>query len=519
MKRFTISILLTLISIGLTVANIQSAQAEGITVKILEIPMLNVKTDGLPASSNGKVNISFYEPYSVEFSGPEALKHTSCESLILAMKNLRATWTIIGKSEGRDISARNVLYTIALTKTGIKCALSKRVGDWWDTPYAFAPGEQSVPMTISISLDGNKLAENTGVLRNPNFSQPAPQIAGLSRGDVIKGFARFKFTGSVPSGPYLFRPEVKLCPVDTNGRDCGWGYINEKNEGVVIADPLSYGKSATLSVQWSYTNSAGNDATTTSQLIGVSVQQSNDPIPWSVIEPSKKFSFQDSVLLLKAEIYCEQGASIKSDSVTCRSYPKLYSRSNGFFGSKLIAQIKLNVKSIADGCLATNADPLYLITGAGESKSIVFKNLGKPKYFVKLQLSSAIDFSVNRYISNRDGDYLEVGLYDPFNFDYGRGAKCHELVESKVSTIERKVPTGKVNKSSNAYKTMYTAGQNFAKVSRASDSANSQCKSALQTGMIKNNGIPQYLGGQTGLIQSYLQSASGFQGCLDGFGR
>ena len=41
----------------------------------------------------------------------------------------------------------------------------------------------------------------------------------------------------------------------------------------------------------------------------------------------------------------------------------------------------------------------------------------------------------------------------------------------------------------------------------------------LQTGMIKNNGIPQYLGVQTRSIQSYLQSASGFQGCLDGFGR
>ena len=515
MKRFMISFFLTLIAIGLTVPNIQGAQANGITVKILEIPMLNVKADN---SSGGK-SISFLEPYSVEFSGPEALKYSTCESFVLAMKNLRTTWTVIGKSESRDISAGNVLYTIAITKTGIQCALSKRTSTWWDSPHAFVPGEQSVPMTISISLDGNKLAESTGILRNPDFSQPAPQIAGLSRGDVVKGFARFQFAGSVPPGPYQIRPVVKLCPVDTNGRDCGWGYINEKNEGVIIADPLSYGKSATLSVQWSYTNSAGNDASTTSQLIGLSVQQSNDPIPWSVIEPSKKFAYEDFALFLEAQIYCSQDASIKSNSVTCTSYRQIYSRSNGFSDSKLRAQIKLDVKSTADGCPTNKADPLYLITGPGQSKSIVFKNLGKPKHFVKLQLSSAIDFSVNPYISNRDGDYLEVGLHDPVNTGYGKGAKCHEINEPKVSIDLRKVPTGKVDKSSNAYKTMYDVGQNFAKVSRANDSANSQCKSALQTGMIKANGIPQYLGVQTRSIQSYLKSASGFQGCLDGFGR
>lgn len=79
-------------------------------------------------------------------------------------------------------------------------------------------------------------------------------------------------------------------------------------------------------------------------------------------------------------------------------------------------------------------------------------------------------------------------------------------------------PTGKVDKASNAYKTMYTVGQNFAKVSLASDTARSQCLSAMATGMIKNRGIPQYLGMQARQLQSYLSTASGFQGCIDGFG-
>ena len=79
-------------------------------------------------------------------------------------------------------------------------------------------------------------------------------------------------------------------------------------------------------------------------------------------------------------------------------------------------------------------------------------------------------------------------------------------------------PSGKVDKTSNVYKTMFNVGRNFAKVSMANDSASSQCSSALKTGMIRANGIPQYLGVQARALQSYLQTASGYQGCLDGFG-
>jgi len=509
-------LLSTTIAIGLTVPSIQGVQADGITVKILEIPMLNVKEDSLKDWNGNKKSLSFLEPYSVEFSGPEALKYSKCESFVDAMKNLKTTWTIAGKSESRQIYRGNVIYTIAITKTGLQCALSKRVGDVWDSPYVFAPGEQSVPMTISISIDGNKIAESTGVLRNPEYSQPAPEIVGLSRGDVIKGFAIFQFKGIIPSGPYKYPPTVTLCPVDTIGSDCGWGYINEKNEGVIIADPLSYGKSATLSVQWNYNNSAGEDAFTTSKLIGLSVQKSNDPIPWSVIGPSKKFAHEDFTLFLDARIYCDAD-SLKSNFVTCKSEGSmLFSRSNHSSDSKLISQIKLDVKSTADGCLAANADPLYLITG--KPQPVIFKNLGKPKYFVKLQLTSAIDFGVQSYKRNKDdSDSLIVVAQVPGNTNYGEGAKCHEIIPPKEITMP-KVAKGKIDKSSNAYKTMYSVGQNFAKVSTASDTANSQCKSALQTGMIRSNGIPRHLGPQAASIQSYLQTSSGFQGCLDGFG-
>ena len=90
--------------------------------------------------------------------------------------------------------------------------------------------------------------------------------------------------------------------------------------------------------------------------------------------------------------------------------------------------------------------------------------------------------------------------------------------ELDVAPKQIKAPVGKVDKKSNAYKTMYTVGQNFAKVSMASDTAKSQCLSAMATGMIKARGIPQYLGVQARQLQSYLSTPSGFQGCLDGFG-
>ena len=81
------------------------------------------------------------------------------------------------------------------------------------------------------------------------------------------------------------------------------------------------------------------------------------------------------------------------------------------------------------------------------------------------------------------------------------------------------LPKGKVDKKSNAYKFMFNVGRNFAKASLPTDSGIEQCKSAMISGLIKVRGVPQYLGIQAQQIQSYLKTASGFQGCLDGFGK
>ena len=523
MKRFTISILLTLIAIGLTITNIQSAQAEGITVKILEFPMLSVKADN---SSGGK-DISFLEPYSIEFSGPEALKYSTCESLVLAMKNFSSTWTIAGKSESRQISTGNVLYTIAVTKTGIQCALSKRVRDAWDTPYTFAPSEQSVPMTISISLDGKIVAESAGILRNPDFSQPAPLIAGLSRGDVIKGFARFQFSGKQPAGPFTAPPKVTLCPAGaTYGIECGWGYIDANGSGVVIANPTSFGKFATLSATWEYLNSAGNVVATVSSLIGLSVQKNTIPIPWEIVKPLKDIPVGRQIVndrfYLDTNLVCKLNSVPTSGTISCQGTPALVFYDNTYAwptmkDSKIYANVVLVARSTADNCLKQDAGSIKAITGS--VNKYVIKVVGNPIHEYAVGVSSLFPLPPDPYDSESRSEVVaKIGKGPDQNSTYLSGRDCHKIYTPPEPNLP-KVPTGPVNKSSKAYKTMYSVGQNFAKVSRASDSANSQCNSALQTGMIKNNGIPRYLGGQTGLIQSYLQSASGFQGCLDGFGR
>ena len=111
-------------------------------------------------------------------------------------------------------------------------------------------------------------------------------------------------------------------------------------------------------------------------------------------------------------------------------------------------------------------------------------------------------------------DYYTVFVSNIASVDFS-GVSGSSSGSSKSGS--NSVPKGKVNKKSREYKTMFTVGQNFASVSMATDSAMSQCKSAMSTGLIKARGIPQYLGVQARQIQSYLKTPSGFQGCIDGF--
>jgi len=113
-------------------------------------------------------------------------------------------------------------------------------------------------------------------------------------------------------------------------------------------------------------------------------------------------------------------------------------------------------------------------------------------------------------------DYYTAFVSNTVSVDF-TGASSGSSSSSQSSSSS--VPKGKVDKNSNAYKLMRTFGENVALNSLASDTAKTQCLSAKNTGLINVRGIRQYLGVQARQIQSYLKTASGFQGCLDGFGK
>jgi hypothetical protein len=118
---------------------------------------------------------------------------------------------------------------------------------------------------------------------------------------------------------------------------------------------------------------------------------------------------------------------------------------------------------------------------------------------------------------------LFAGIEISAQFD-NRISRCEtvQLEEMPKPTISLKqgMPSGKVDKGSTTYKASFNFGRNFKKVSGANDSAASQCQMAQKYGAIKNYlGRLSSFGAQAEYIKSYLRTASGYQGCLDGFGK
>ncbi len=492
-----------------------SAYADDLSIKILEVPMLKVNTQGLKTGTNGKVDLAFFEPYSVEFNGGAALKVSSCEQLLDAITGLETIWTTAGITNKSSIERSNVLYTIGLTKTGIQCALSRRVRTWWGTDYTFAAGEQSVPMTVSINLAGVKMAEKTGILRNPNFSPPAPSIFGVNRGDTVNGYLKFKLEGKLPEASSKTSPSLGLCPPDVSlSAECGWGYLEADGNAVIVANPNSYGKSVTLIVRWDITNETGNDVFIESKLIGLNVSASDSPIPSQIMAKL-------SQLKIDLDLDCGSSNLSPGAEIKCRIYPKLfYSRPNfGTFETKLKGKLDFRVMTKSDNCelqsskisLLLNQDNIYILRIPKETTSIFTAKFAPANSSWRLSTE-------NIYPGSEPGTVVFGGNPESFGYSAGSGKSCH-IYSNRAARSVPAVPTGKVDKSSNAYKKMFAVGKNFGKVSQANDTARSQCTSALQSGVIRANGIPKYLGSQTTLIQSYLKTSSGFQGCLDGFGR
>jgi hypothetical protein len=187
----------------------------------------------------------------------------------------------------------------------------------------------------------------------------------------------------------------------------------------------------------------------------------------------------------------------------------------GLYENRGIATLYLNlVESQNDGkeiCeLATDIKQWKLVT------SPTYENIN-----TKVDIGNQEDRS--KYIAG-----CELGIRKSFDI----GIKEEESRVKRVKKINESTPTPTeddqtsqspssegVDKTSNAYSTMFKVGKNFSKVSLATDTGQSQCASALNDGIILAQGIPRYLGVQATMIQSLLKTESGWQGCLDGFGQ
>lgn len=195
-------------------------------------------------------------------------------------------------------------------------------------------------------------------------------------------------------------------------------------------------------------------------------------------------------ILITPKVNCFMPSKVESGkkfSVTCKSNQSLQSTPV----SLQYLDSKGNWVSVSKGT-ATGTNPKFTfnLKGAGSQK-------------LRIRSEGLKDF-YTAFSSNS----MSTKFNQPTNTNSGNG----NLGSSGI-------PKGKADKESNAYKYMYNFGRNLAANSLASDSAQSQCLSAKNSGLVKVRGIPQYLGVQATQIQSYLATASGFQGCLDGFGK
>lgn len=179
--------------------------------------------------------------------------------------------------------------------------------------------------------------------------------------------------------------------------------------------------------------------------------------------------------------------------------------------------------NLTTSSIRINGDLTLFAAGLGGSKNL-------PNSMLKVCLNTSCSdvmtdsngyFVVEKEVKGNIFTYTVEGKYDGVavketgNLDIPQMAKPGPV----APTYKPGMPKGKVDKSSEKYKFGFQIGKNFRNVSLASDTAAKQCGSAQATGMIKNNGIPYYLGQSASKVISYLRTASGYKGCLDGFGR
>ena len=148
-------------------------------------------------------------------------------------------------------------------------------------------------------------------------------------------------------------------------------------------------------------------------------------------------------------------------------------------------------------------------------------NLCEAKVCQEMKLDENGDFATEFKTKNlvtRVDARMKIGALDLFT-STGILEFEAQRVEPIFVPFKTGMPKGKVDRKSSIYKTSLNFGRSFRSVSLAGETAVKQCNRAQGFGYILAYGQIQFLGIQAELIKSYLRTASGYQGCLDGFSK
>lgn len=377
MKRYKVNALLitSMLVLGLSTV---PAKADSMTAKFLQIPYVG---------KSGDFNYGGQAPFAIEFIGGEAFTAASCPDLTSRIaRNFSVKWTVGNNSLWQSLDLDSgFVHTIGITKNGIQCAyLFSGPGiftpRYFDEPplYTFAKNESQVNLKLTLFRDKSEIVSGNGFLYNPDYSPSAPEIIGISRGDVVAGYTKLTLRYLDGSSSELSKPSIRICDVNReNVCNLGWGRLQEDGSIALITNPKSAGQSGLLRISWGFQNAAGR-YTSTNTSIALKIGQSSEEVPWKII---KQF---DEIFEVSPNLTCAQRA-VGGKALTCTATP-IVSEKNGYdktnlfktnldFDSYLQMDTKSWKKSIS----------VSAVTGASKKFSILVPSINWNRFRVKIE--------------------------------------------------------------------------------------------------------------------------------------
>jgi hypothetical protein len=325
MKLYKVNALLitSMLVLGLSTA---AAKADSMTAKFLQIPYVGKSSD---------FNYGGDAPFAIEFIGGEALTAASCPDLTSRIvRNFSVKWTVGNKSLSQSLDLDSgFVHTIGITKNGIQCAYLFYGGglfnrSYFDEPlYAFAKNESQVNLKLTLFRGTSEIVSGNGFLYNPDYSPSAPDIIGISRGDVVAGYTKLTLRYLDGSSSELSKPSIRICDVNReNMCNLGWGRLQEDGSIALITNPKSAGQSGLLKISWGFQNAAGRYSSTSTS-IALKIGQSSEEVPWKVL---KQF---DEIFEVSPNLTCAQRA-VGGKALTCTATP-IVTEKNGYDNTNL----------------------------------------------------------------------------------------------------------------------------------------------------------------------------------------